>query len=275
MNVFGKCILAGEHAVVRGHRALVTPLFSRSLTLNWERSSKPDIEISGPLAEPFLLALQKAQETWALKNGWKFSLHSNIPPRAGLGSSAALSVAIAQFLVQEKIADEEIYSLGLELENLFHGKSSGIDVAAVLATAPIFFQAGKATPLESSWRPSLYLFDSGLRSPTKAAVEKVMKLARVDLDAQMEDSVAKLEVAFQREDLSLLAAAFEQASDCFKSWELIPQVMQEQMETLRKRGALAAKPTGSGDGGFILSVWEKTPPRDLGLIPVFSTSVDS
>jgi mevalonate kinase len=42
------------------------------------------------------------------------------------------------------------------------------------------------------------------------------------------------------------------------------------MKEIEALGALAVKPTGSGDGGFILSLWKEAPPKNSGLdfIPV-------
>jgi mevalonate kinase len=35
------------------------------------------------------------------------------------------------------------------------------------------------------------------------------------------------------------------------------------MEMLKKAGAVAVKPTGSGGGGYVLSLWTTQPPEEL------------
>ena len=41
------------------------------------------------------------------------------------------------------------------------------------------------------------------------------------------------------------------------------------MVMLKNAGAIAVKPTGSGGGGFVVSLWDKQPPPpDLGLIAI-------
>ena len=45
------------------------------------------------------------------------------------------------------------------------------------------------------------------------------------------------------------------AKDCFEQWGLIDSSVQAEMDRLSAQGALAVKPTGSGGGGYLLSLW--------------------
>ncbi len=260
----GKAILTGEHAVVRGAPAIVFPLKSRSLALEWKYKPGPEaVEVDGgDLNEPFRAALDRALTHLKTKlpaGTWSFRLHSDIPVRAGLGSSAALSVAVARFLNEQYLARGDVFPLALELENLFHGSSSGIDVAAAMAAGPIQFRRGMSPRLlQPHWQPALFLHDTGLRSGTKACVEKVTALNAPELDKRMEASVVAAERALfspQTEGLPQLVRAMEEAEACFAAWNLIPEAVKAQADALRKKGALAVKPTGSGDGGYLLSLW--------------------
>lgn len=253
----GKCILTGEHAVIRGMPAVVIPLKSRSLSLEWGDV----VPHNSDLQKHFEKTLQVALEKINKKTNFSFRVSSDIPSRAGLGSSAALSVAITRFLECEKLASfskEDQFRFALELENIFHGTSSGIDVAAVLSESPIRFQKGRAEPI-GNWQPNLFLSDTGLRSATKACVEKVVALKRPDLDDQMGDASSKAMNAFHEKNNSNLALAIKGARDVFAGWNLIPDSVKKQEEELYELGALAVKPTGSGDGGFLLSLWDKPP----------------
>ncbi len=273
MKIFGKCILAGEHSVVRGRRAIVTPLRSRSFELEWAKSVGSGFEVEeGPFENAFTLAMEKARQTVNLPAGfWKFSVKSDIPPSAGLGSSAALSVAVARFFEQELGRKLDVFSLALRLENIFHGSSSGLDLAAVLSPGPIIFRKG-AEPkrLEPAWQPHFYLSDTGLRSSTKACVAKVAALRRIDLDEKMENAVTELEKALKIPNLEGVASSLEQAADVFRAWNLIPAEVEEQITALKAKGALAVKPTGSGDGGFLLTLWAEKP-TDPNLISIWNS----
>lgn len=265
----GKCILAGEHSVVRGRHALVTALPSFSLTLDYAPAAAFSVA-PGPLAGPFTAALKEV----APPPPFHFSVASDIPTSAGLGSSAALSVAIARFLREQGLRESE-FALALRMENLFHGKSSGLDIAAVLHEGPILFRRGfAAVTVPTAWRPRLYLLDTGLRSSTRACVEKVMAFSatRPDLDDRMEAAVFLMEASLRTGERSLLATGMKEAAACFTAWDLVPPPVRDAMTRLENAGALAVKPTGSGDGGFLLSLWEEAPPAHLSLIPVWADS---
>ena len=279
ISIHGKCILLGEHSVVRGFPAVVFPLRSCRLELDFERFPGQGLTIDSgeyPLGNALDLALGKLGAR--LPEGkWQLKLRSDIPVRAGLGSSAALSVAVVRFLHALGLS-EDSFSLALEIENLFHGQSSGIDVAATQAKGPIRFQRERApVALTPAWQPRLYLADSGLRSATKTCVEKVIALRKPELDQAMGQAAETAEAALRDSNgFSALAAAMEKGREIFAAWGLIPPAVASQMDALKKAGAAAVKPTGSGDGGYILSLWEKDPPtqlaRELGLTPLSADS---
>lgn len=268
----GKCILAGEHSVVRGGEALVFPLRSRLLKLEWAPAAKLEVT-EGPFAIPFEKAWSKALELTGFRpsSGARVQITSNIPVQAGLGSSAALSVAVVRFLEAQGAQVDNAFALALDLENIFHGKSSGIDIASVLAQRPIGYRKNaRPDSLALAWQPLLFLADTGARSSTKACVEKVEAAHRPDLDDRMSQAVGMAKEALAAlSGESALAESMKLAASCFAEWGLAsPQVEKNLYEA----GALAVKPTGSGGGGFLLSLWKKAPPAGLGLIPVWADS---
>ncbi len=119
----GKCILLGEHAVVYGHPALAVSIDMR-LEINIKKlSSKSEYHmIEGKEIKrnhhPHIF--DAINEIWgADSQKLAFEISSEIPTSAGLGSSAALSVAISMGLVtlkNEKIDLEKISSIAHKLE---------------------------------------------------------------------------------------------------------------------------------------------------------------
>jgi mevalonate kinase len=252
LKVCGKCILLGEHSVVRGAPALVFPLQSRFLEI---KISTEENSFSAPLQRTIKRALEILQWSGKLP---PLQVESNIPMQAGLGSSAALSVAVVKFLQTSGAPIPDPFALALELENLFHGKSSGIDLAAVMAETPIRFQKDQPVKkLNLDWKPHLHLVDTGLRSSTKTCVEKVASLQRPDLDSAMTELVNAGELALQGKDLAALAEQMNAAHEIFREWNLVPYAVEKQRSELLNAGALAAKLTGSGDGGFLLTLWQE------------------
>lgn len=268
----GKWILAGEHAVLRGEGALVFPIFSKRLILNYNASSEVLRADFHGLHHDLLHLL-----FWSvLEHGLRllnrelhevkgyFSLTNYIPVGAGMGASAALCVAVARwFLFQGWLEKDEAYHFAKSLEDLFHGKSSGLDIRGVSAEGGIYFRQGEAYPVDQVWAPVFCLSFCGQQALTSSCIEKVEKLWQTDtqkarfIDEQMALSVEKAKQALSiASEVSLLIESMNIAKNCFESWGLTHESMQAHMAMLKKKGALAMKPTGSGNGGYILSLWE-------------------
>jgi mevalonate kinase len=275
----GKWILTGEHAVLRGCPAIIFPVASRGLTLHYRKTDstlhiqsqgKQDAVLQHVFRTALLQAMQLINQACVELTG-EFNLVNSIPISMGMGASAALCVAIGRWLIwQEWLEQECLYEFARELENLFHQESSGADIAACMANAGIFFlRNGERHVLQVNWQPIWFLSHSGKSSETAACVRKVKELHEKNpllgqaIDAQMYDSVLLAEKALQLSKsagMSLLKQAIDVGYSCFTRWGLTAGCVDQHIEQLRAAGAIAAKPTGSGDGGFILSLWDKAPP---------------
>ncbi len=312
-RVPGKFVLAGEHAVLRGTSALALP--HPEFALEW--SFEPDTSAATgektlrfepasleAVLQPILKQLKvllRRHLTQQLSTGAeRFSdeldrLHgvlrvqSTIPMGAGLGSSAALSVAAARWglsllgVTSNVEADaksalhskysELLRSWATEIEDYFHGKSSGMDVAVIAESSLIRFRRGEAPQaLVASRLPRWSFVDTGLRASTRPCVEQVQsfcakfpELAQ-SLDALMESATQTLEAglalyaeAHSPEEsaraLALLAEGMHRGQHCFEGWGLVPDSVRAQISELRAQGALACKLTGAGNGGYLLVLW--------------------
>ncbi|KTD12969.1 mevalonate kinase [Legionella jamestowniensis] len=274
----GKWILAGEHTVLRGHGALVFPILGKKLTLNYKKTTSGlSADYSGQNSPDmhllFWSVLEQGQQLLGKSLNTlsgHFHLYNDIPIGVGMGASAALCVAMARwFAAQQMLDSQSIPDFAKSLENLFHGKSSGLDIAGVAANSGIYFKQGVITPIQQKWTPHWTLSSSGQIGITSHCIHQVQTLwesnaaKAMEIDNRMKSSVTQAKAALEQDSpvsLRLLATAMKEAADCFKAWGLVNENLQQHMQQLLDAGALAVKPTGSGGGGYVLSLWENPPP---------------
>lgn len=288
-TVHAKCILTGEHAVLHGAMAITFPLSCYRFTLEYAPCEDYELQAdfkgngSEELKLAFWPALEKCLSTLGhslSEISGRFLLTNNMPIGAGLGFSACVSVAISRWLCfMDWISDKEIFYFAHKCESLFHGVSSGVDVAAVMSNKPIIYVQNKAVEsLTSDWQPALYISNAQKGSVTTRAVATTEHLWQSDheaatkLCARMQQASNKALKSFQDRDAELLKTAILEAKDCYQDWGLINGSLKEHIAELEKHGATAVKPTGSGgEGGHVLSLWTKPIPDSLKEIlkPIF------
>jgi mevalonate kinase len=285
-NSFAKCIIAGEHSVLRGGYALAVPLKNCQMQMEFEPGAEFKTQFDGPRGEelriPFLVAMEKALDLAGRSkkdlNG-TLRVTNNIPIGSGLGASAAFCVCVVKvFVYLGWVREEDSFHFAREIENLFHGESSGLDIAVILNAKPILYHRQEGMrDVSLIWKPNLYLSYSGNRGLTSDCVNKVKKsLAEhpqmgAKIDDKMKQSVSLiLKALTQEKDDLLLKEGIDLGLSCFQDWNLVNANLREHMQILRNAGAMAVKPTGSGDGGFVLSLWhEGKKPDGAEFIPVF------
>ncbi len=191
------------------------------------------------------------------------SITNEVPLGAGLGGSALFCTLVSQLLVQLKLLpEEEGFRFAWDLENHFHGQSSGVDVAGVFAGKPAVYSIPQGLSLiDVKTQVQFSLHHSGQKGITRQAVEQVLGLKDKDpelfqqgeelMRASAHAAIQALEAGNEEQ----LVAAIEKGRQAFETWDLVTPAMQKVMQELLSQGALAVKPTGSGLGGFILAVW--------------------
>jgi mevalonate kinase len=263
---YGKWILSGEHAVLRACPALVFPLGNYPLHLSYASNTETLIIE----AEPTIAAVVEKiwAKAWSLLNqktpGGNIKIQSNIPIGQGMGASAALCLAIARCVVTIAHSSENIFLLATQLEHLFHSQSSGLDIIGAGSTSGSKFFQGQTQPIHLGWQPHWRLSPSHTTGTTTEAVQKVQHFIKTHPQkAQAIDKKMTLSVELCLKALESSTPQWQQlkegmqlACECFEDWGLINKQMKEKIASLYEQGALAVKPTGSGGGGFLLSLWE-------------------
>ncbi len=279
----GKWVLSGEHSVIRGEPAMAFPLLNRTMVLDWDSEGEnafisDDYPAFGEILRHTLYrGIELCGKAVPEKLG-QFSISSTIPIGVGLGSSSALCLLVSKWLrLVGYIKKSQILEFAIKLENVFHGCSSGMDVTVAFVEKPILFsRSSKPKTFKVKWKPYLYMNHSGVHASTSSAVEKCSALNNKELDIEMGMATktcfdALVNNRYCDDSVYMLANGINDACSCFEKWGLIPSDMKSMMERFSGLGAIATKPTGSGNGGFVLSLWMKKPPKHVleTLTPLF------
>ncbi|MBI5608570.1 MAG: hypothetical protein HY902_06790 [Deltaproteobacteria bacterium] len=262
-----KLILVGEHWVLDGARALAIGLPELHTQVELIPAESSDIPADAQAAQMLQLALEQV--------GWhrplRATIASNVPIRRGLGSSAALAVALVRAAHALEHSTElhtsEVALRARALEALVHGQSSGLDPAAAAAGGTaVLFQQGTVLnqpSIHANLAPAHWLVvDVGQGQPTRTAIavakqarEEMGDLRRHTLLASVTRAAESAADALHRGNLSELALALRQAGDAIEPLGIVNEPLQLCRTRLLEAGALASKSSGAGLGGVTLGLF--------------------
>ncbi|MDJ0764651.1 MAG: mevalonate kinase [Myxococcota bacterium] len=265
-RAWGKVILLGEHAVVHGCRAVAMAL-PRGVTVTatpndgpmslsvpaWNMTVTPG---DGSAASAALTAL--ITELGLAPAGIRFRAEVDLPPRAGLGSSAALAAAMARAAVglkQLQKSKDDLFSAVQASERIFHGNPSGLDATMALDGGIGVFSRQRGATFLKVGTPPVIVAHSGEPGETRAMVTRFsQKLARYADEgrarlAQISDLVDSGIDALHTGDLSSLGQVMCTCHEILRWFGMSTPGLDRIVSVAMDAGALGAKLTGGGGGG--------------------------
>lgn len=274
---WGKIILLGEHAVVYGYPALAAAL-DRGVTIapvptpagGPLRLDIPAWNVAvtaGRAPEHHLVGRALAAIADSLDLGFPaVSLvgDAQIPPGAGLGSSAAMAVAAARALLvhaKRKPELDAVTAAASASEAILHGRASGVDVALAAAGGlGVFRRRGGLTPIAARLR--VLVGSSGAPRSTSAMIERVAAATNCAVDDARLGELGALTdtgtAALLAGDLAGLGGAMDRAHAVLGGLGVSTPQLDALCAAARTAGAHGAKLTGAGGGGAVIAI----APRD-------------
>ena len=281
----GKVILLGEHAVVYGHPALAAAL-TRSVFVTVEDGPAAELMLPQGMPTPgdILDGVVRIARGAGRQRGFVARVRSEIPLGGGLGSSAALGVALARaFCLGEgrKCPIEEAEQLALHLERVLHGAPSGVDPAicarggVIVFSRPHLLRQGDLRQVESLARgpdipprietvlaPPFWLVVAltGLARGTRSTVLPLVKRRAAEphiYDPLLQRLGALTLVcrdALVRADIESLGACFDEAHSVLQRLGVSCAELDDVVGKLKAAGAPGAKLTGAGGGGAAIAI---------------------
>ena len=181
---YGKVILFGEYSMIFGSPALLMPLYTGEAHWDyiWRNHGKRNYSSNRSLHmfadyleqdKYFTDKIDIQKFRTELKRG--LFLDSCIPSGYGVGSSGALTAAVFDRFKSTEIEDPlELKKFLGDMENCFHGSSSGLDPLQCYLGKPfIITEDKKVKILDKDFVPAglhIFLVDSNIKSDTKSLV---------------------------------------------------------------------------------------------------------
>jgi mevalonate kinase len=292
----GKIILFGEHAVVYGRPALAVPATQVHADVEVVDSPRAGIWIHAPNVNlhaelsslpsdhPAAAATRSVFSVLGISSPppLEIKITSTIPVASGLGSGAAVTVAIIRALssfitstslsagfhlssfAQHPLSNEQINSLAYEIEKLHHGTPSGIDNTVITYSKPVYFIKGQPIETFKVGSPfTLVIADTGISAPTKESVGAVRRLWELDKPRwenvfdEIGEIVQAAKEKIENGEWRLLGALMDANHALLQQLTVSSPELDRLVESARRSGASGAKLSGGGRGGNMIALVEK------------------
>lgn len=271
-----KIILMGEHAVVYDYPAIALPFPAVQVHVQVEASQHSNSYIdcqyyAGPLEDvPSMLANLKRAISLTLDSfkilsqPIQITIDSTIPQERGMGSSAAVSVAIVRAICDYysiEITDKQLHLIVNQAEVIAHESTSGLDTLMTSTAHPVIYRKSQTPrPFELKMDAYLVVADSGQAGQTKQAVNHVRLLKEKkpllvkELMAAIGKFVQQAHEAIEGNDPVELGRLMTYNHYYLNQLGVSNPILDRIINAAWLGGALGAKLTGGGLGGCVIAL---------------------
>ncbi|MEM1581554.1 MAG: mevalonate kinase [Candidatus Bathyarchaeia archaeon] len=200
------------------------------------------------------------------KIGLMIEIDSAIPVAAGLGSSAAVSVASTAAisnLLELNLSKDNIFKVAYDAERVVHGNPSGVDPAISTYGGFLIYRKSEGIKrLNIEVDLPLIVGDTRVKRTTGEMVSRVGELRRrylrvMDKIMDAGETIADLGVeALRNGDLRTLGELMNINHALLYAIGVSNETIERLINAARGAGALGAKLTGAGGGGCIIALSE-------------------
>lgn len=266
----GKVILLGEHAVVYGFPALAGPL-EQGVTVSLEQGSGGGVTLKGAEEgpSPIAHALRKCAQAFRVSNV-EVEITGDLPQSVGLGSSAAVSVALVRAFAaaaQINMRPQGLLERAMELEVDFHGAASGVDHNVSFERKLIRFVKGRrGQPVILPRHVEAVVWVVEPRGSSRERISEIKRKHEFDPDGakrRFEAIGGLVDVAveaLEKGDLREVGRAMDANHKLLQELGLSTPGLDAACARLRAMGAFGAKLTGAGGGGAVVGLFEDADP---------------
>ncbi len=280
---FGKAILFGEHFVVYGNACIASGI-SKKTEVTLVDGTEPGFRIidKRPAADGYIEKYADAQresvelmnrEVWHLdfdKTPVEVTIAGDLYCASGVGASAASCVAMSRAVSEHfdlGLSDEQINQCGLEGDKAYAGTPSGIDNTCSTYGGLIFFRkdldGGKNTMEQMALGKPLdiLLVSTGITTKTSLVVDGVRERKEKDPEEyeiifeEAEKLVLEAKTALADGNLIKVGQLMDENHTLLQEIRVSHPTLDHLVDLTRDNGALGAKMTGGGMGGYMIALF--------------------
>lgn len=282
---FGKTIMIGDQFVLDEVPAIVSAISFETVTTVERIDGKGWTLEDNRIEVPGYKEKKKEQQVGSInrilevmnfdakKNPIKITVGGTLLAGSGVGASAASCVSLARALNEEfnlGYSIEDINRVAWQGEFPYHGVASGVDnTASTYGGLLLFYLKSGEQHFEKIKTPKSFeivLANSGITANTAALDEfiEVQKKDNAELFTSRLKTIvsqgADMKKALEAGDLANVGRIMTENHKLLVSMDMSHEILDHLCELALEKGALGAKVTGGGRGGYMVAL---TPGKEL------------